>query len=646
MSSLADALASLEAANACIDAIAGSYPRAFPNDRTSHPIDLTSETARVRREQETLQRAMTSENDAPEDPRREKNFYVAPGGVLVNAALVPEPDPVPKPKPRMDPPPRASHPPNARARVGDETHSAEARAVQWLREQVVPLLPKQPDPKAVFGRTSLGLRTFPLDDDDEASHRETENDASSTYDSESVGGFHVVDATGASVLRVLLEVREVPSSEGPGTDRAYGPSRPERWGREHWTFSRVNRAARLPGPCVVLLLGADGASRRALDEAYTLDANENDESTRNARIENAEKNAYVAWCVPKENALALRDTLKPYVVVSRSDATCKWRAFRVASAKKDTPKKNAAEALASTLARHIDASVTSRGQSVALDVPLPGFLRVKKQNIGSIAELEPARRRGALLDALGTWSHPTTNRSTAETKPIAPKKNPPGSAAPAMAPAWDGLPSATAGSVATLRLDYDLGTSFRVLHLSAIVHAEASWDIAAATLRKPGRAPTSSFYRNARAGGFGAPYESTDFDVLFLHVGQASAVVGCFVIPMNDLVARLHVLGAFERRGKTYACDASTVGTELRLMVPTDASRWRGVAPPRPPRGGDAGVVRGQFVDARGAWALDYFVAYPASPDEVAGAVDEVKRLLLGEKPRWDGEWTHPAFRT
>jgi hypothetical protein len=230
MSSLADALASLEAANACIDAIAGSYPRAFPNDRTSRPIDLTSETARVRSEQETLQRAMTSENDAPEDPRREKNFYVAPGGVLVNAALVPEPDPVPKPKPRMDPPPRASHPPNQRARVGDETHSAEARAVQWLREQVMPLLPKQPDPLALFGRTSLGLRTFPLDDDDlSASHRPTSShDAAKTpYDSESVGGFHVVDATGASVLRVLLEVREVPSSEGVGTDRTYGPSRPE-----------------------------------------------------------------------------------------------------------------------------------------------------------------------------------------------------------------------------------------------------------------------------------------------------------------------------------------------------------------------------------------------------------------------------------
>ena len=630
MSSLADALASLESANACIDAIAGSYPRAFPNDRTSRPIDLTSETARVRREQQTLQRAMTSENDAPvSTSRREKNFYVAPGGVLVNAALVPEPDPAPRRKePRRDPPPRASHPPNARARLGNETHSAEARAVQWLRDKVVPLLPKQHDPKAVFGRAALGLRTFPLDRDDDEAARE--KDAP-----ESVGGFHVVDASGASVLRVLLEVREVPSTEGPGTDAAYGPSRPERWGREQWTFSRVNRAARLPGPCVVLLMGADGAARHAADEAYTSSGNE-DASARSARIADAERNAYVAWCVPKENALALRDVLKPYVVVSRRDATCKWRAFRVAPAARGG---TAAEALASTLARHIDASVASRGQSVALDVPLPGFLRIKstnKRGFGSTSELEPARRRGALLDALGTWSHPISSTEQ-------PLKQPPGSSAPAMAPAWDGLPSATAGSVAALRLDYDLQTSFRVMHLSAVVQAEASWDIAAATLRKPGRAPTSSFYRNARAGGFGAPYESTDFDVLFVHVGQASRAVGCFVIPVSDLVARLHVLGEFERRGKTYACDASTVAPEVRLMVPTAASRWRGAAP-KAPRG-DAGVVQGQFVDARGAWALDFFVAYPASRDDVAGAVDEVKRLLLGEKPRWDGEWTHPAFR-
>ena len=641
MSSLADALASLESANACIDAIAGSYPRAFPNDRTSRPIDLTSETARVRREQQTLQRAMTSENDAPvSTSRREKNFYVAPGGVLVNAALVPEPEPAPKRKePRRDPPPRASHPPNARARLGNETHSAEARAVQWLRDKVVPLLPKQHDPKAVFGRTALGLRTFLLDRDDDEAARE--KDAPESVAPESVGGFHVVDATGASVLRVLLEVREVPSAEGPGTDAAYGPSRPERWGREQWTFSRVNRAARLPGPCVVLLMGADGAARHAADEAYLYTSGGNEDASttlnRSARIADAERNAYVAWCVPKENALALRDVLKKYVVVSRRDATCKWRAFRVVF---DERGGTAAEALASTLARHIDASVASRGQSVALDVPLPGFLRIKSTNergFGLTSELEPARRRGALLDALGTWSHPISEQ------PEQPLKQPPGSAAPAMAPAWDGLPSATAGSVAALRLDYDLQTSFRVMHLSAVVQAEASWDIAAVTLRKPGRAPTSSFYRNARAGGFGAPYESTDFDVLFVHVGQASRAVGCFVIPVSDLVARLHVLGEFERRGKTYACDASTIEPEVRLMVPTAASRWRGVAP-KAPRG-DAGVTRGQFVDARGAWALDFFVAYPASRDDVAGAVDEVKRLLLGTKPRWDGEWTHPAFR-
>ena len=51
-------------------------------------------------------------------------------------------------------------------------------------------------------------------------------------------------------------------------------------------------------------------------------------------------------------------------------------------------------------------------------------------------------------------------------------------------------------------------------------------------------------------------------------------------------------------------------------------------------------------MDTKGAWALDYFVPYPSSIDDVTGAVDEVKRLLLGEKQNsWDGKWTHPAFR-
>ena len=295
--------------------------------------------------------------------------------------------------------------------------------------------------------------------------------------------------------------------------------------------------------------------------------------------------------------------------------------------------------MASTLARHIDASVASRGQSVALDVPLPGFLRIKstnKRGFGSTSELEPARRRGALLDALGTWSHPISEQ------PEQPLKQPPGSAAPAMAPAWDGLPSATAGSVAALRLDYDLQASFRVMHLSAVVQAEASWDIAAVTLRKPGRAPTSSFYRNARAGGFGAPYESTDFDVLFVHVGQASRAVGCFVIPVATWSR-----GCRARRVREAGQDVRVRREHDRAGGASDGPDRRqplARAAPEAPRGG-AGVTRGQFVDARGAWALDFFVAYPASRDDVAGAVDEVKRLLLGTKPRWDGEWTHPAFR-
>ena len=121
------------------------------------------------------------------------------------------------------------------------------------------------------------------------------------------------------MLRVLLEVREVPSAEGPGTDAAYGPSRPERWGREQWTLAR--RTARRGSPVRAwCCMGADGAARHAADEAYTSGGNE-DASTRSARIADAERNAYVAWCVPKENALALHDVLKPYVVrlASRRD---------------------------------------------------------------------------------------------------------------------------------------------------------------------------------------------------------------------------------------------------------------------------------------------------------------------------------------
>jgi hypothetical protein len=79
------------------------------------------------------------------------------------------------------------------------------------------------------------------------------------------------------------------------------------------------------------------------------------------------------------------------------------------------------------------------------------------------------------------------------------------------------------------------------------------------------------------------------------------------------------------------------------MMIPTNASRWRGVTPVR--RKGDVGVTEGRFVDAESAWAWDFFVAYPAAAEEVAGAAEKAIRLVLGEKPSWDGNWTHPAFR-
>jgi hypothetical protein len=182
------------------------------------------------------------------------------------------------------------------------------------------------------------------------------------------------------VLRVLLEVREVPSAEGPGTDAAYGPSRPERWGREQWTFSRVNRAARLPGPCVVLLMGADGAARHAADEAYTSSGNE-DASTRSARIADAERNAYVAWCVPKENALALRDVAETVRrrLASRRDVQVARVPRRVKKCRDAVP--TAADALASTLARHIDASVRVPGPERGCSTcPSPGSCGSKSTN--------------------------------------------------------------------------------------------------------------------------------------------------------------------------------------------------------------------------------------------------------------------------
>ncbi len=83
---------------------------------------------------------------------------------MVNAVLVPEPPCViPKPKPKS--PQKTTHPQNGFVNVGATYHSAEACAVRWLRERVVPLLPKQHDAQKVFGVTTLTLETFPLDED-------------------------------------------------------------------------------------------------------------------------------------------------------------------------------------------------------------------------------------------------------------------------------------------------------------------------------------------------------------------------------------------------------------------------------------------------------------------------------------------------
>lgn len=662
MSSLADALASLESANASIAQIAGSYPREFPNARTSRPIDLTSELTRVSLEQHTLRERLRSETNDDDHTRcasrRARNFFVAPGGVLVNAVLVPEPPCViPKPKPKS--PQKTTHPQNGFVNVGATYHSAEACAVRWLRERVVPLLPKQHDAQKVFGVTTLTLETFPLDEDDEKvarglllkkcldrgfSDEETSQDASS---SSSVGGFFVTDASGFRVLRVLLEVRETPSSCGARADRQYGGGETQsRFGNEQWTFSRLNRAARLPGPCVVLMLGLNGEAACLRDQTLAGMGNGVDNGVSNGeQLETHTNNLYKAWCVPKGNALALRDKLKNVVYVTNGDSSCKWRFFKVEDGNgKVECKQCAASGIADVLAAHINASLASRGQSVDLHRAVASSgprMETSTVNTTGPVMLPKPRRRAALLDALGLWTH--------DSEASVPTKQPPGSAAPAMAPAQDGLPRPDF-SIATLRLDYDMCSTFRVLHVTARVVSTPSWDIGEVCLRKPGRPvfpmkEKFGVHFDESSGGFGAPYSKKEFDLLFVHVGETSSVPGVFVIPMNDLVSRLAVLGEFTRRGQTLTCDADSISPDLRMMIPTSASRWRGVAPATA-RGGDAGVVQGQFVDTKGAWALDYFVPYPSSIDDVTGAVDEVKRLLLGEKQNsWDGKWTHPAFR-
>ena len=142
------------------------------------------------------------------------------------------------------------------------------------------------------------------------------------------------------------------------------------------------------------------------------------------------------------------------------------------------------------------------------------------------------------------------------------------------------------------------------------------------------------------AGRGGVAYRKEDFDALFVDVPSASHAPGCFVIPVNDLVKRRHVLGEYVEpgAGRTHRCDESIVGTNLRLMVPTRASSWRGVRAPYDAKDGC-------FVDPASAWAKEYFVAYPTGPEDAARAAEEARRLLLGERPSWDGEWTHPIFR-
>ena len=586
MGSIADVMAGLAAADAHIASLPGSYPR-DPGDADgkfvpiSRRVDLTAESARVRLEQETL---MTQLQRGERAARRDRNYYVAPDGSLHDAALVPEPPPAsPSPPPKR---PRKTHPVGERVRVGDETYSAESRALEWLRKYVVPLLPTESVPTAVFGRGSRSIRRV-VDDYDDRRERNASASASSV-------GFRgarlvITDASGADILPVHLCARETPSSEGVGANPSYDR---DRWGRERWTFAGVRECARVEGPCVVLLLALDG---EAADP--TVD-----------RVD--ERRAYRAWCVPKEDALRTHDAHKNHVVVALDDASCKWKPYRVGGGRDCA---DVAAPLAATLARHVDAMVASRGQSLGRAVAPTRVATATVATEPARGSLPASRRRELFERALGLWAAP----------PRPPPRSRPRDAAADAAAVDDDL--------AMLRLDYDASVTFAIQRKRGSLASDKDWDVVTAPLTRSGK---------PGAGRGGVAYRKEDFDALFVDVPSASHAPGCFVIPVNDLVKRRHVLGEYVEpgAGRTHRCDESIVGTNLRLMVPKRASSWRGVRAPYDAKDGC-------FVDPASAWAKEYFVAYPTGPEDAARAAEEARRLLLGERPSWDGEWTHPIFR-
>ena len=94
--------------------------------------------------------------------------------------------------------------------------------------------------------------------------------------------------------------------------------------------------------------------------------------------------------------------------------------------------------------------------------------------------------------------------------------------------------------LAMLRLDYDASVTFAIQRKRGSLASDKDWDVVIAPLTRSGK---------PGAGRGGVAYRKEDFDALFVDVPSASHAPGCFVIPVNDLVKRRHVLGEYVEPG-------------------------------------------------------------------------------------------------
>ena len=112
-----------------------------------------------------------------------------------------------------------------------------------------------------------------------------------------------------------------------------------------------------------------------------------------------ERRAYRAWCVPKEDALRTHDAHKNHVVVALDDASCKWKPYRVGGGRDCA---DVAAPLAATLARHVDAMVASRGQSLGRAVALTRVATATVATEPARGSLPAGPRRRELFERVGS----------------------------------------------------------------------------------------------------------------------------------------------------------------------------------------------------------------------------------------------------